>query len=91
LKTRLAGGYCSRHLTAEACPYANVCETCDNFTPTPDFVPVFEAQFADIIELQADAAERGWTSEVDRHGRAIEHLEGHLDRLERPHNLADPS
>src|SRR5947209_14646956 len=27
LKTRLTGGYCSRHLAADACPYANVCET----------------------------------------------------------------
>lgn len=91
LKTRLAGGYCSRHLTAEACPYANVCETCDNFTPTPDFVPVLEAQLADITELQADAAARGWTNEIGRHGRVIEHLEAHLDRLERSRNLADSS
>jgi integrase len=91
LKTRLAGGYCSRHLTAEACPYANVCETCDNFTPTPDFVPLLQAQLADITELRADAEGRGWTSEVDRHGRVIEHLEAHLDRLERSHNRTDCS
>ena len=26
LKTRVAHGYCSRHLAAEACPYANICE-----------------------------------------------------------------
>ena len=39
LKTRLTGGYCSRHLAAEACPYANVCETCDNFAPGPEFAP----------------------------------------------------
>lgn len=35
LKTRVAHGYCSRHLAAEACPYANLCEQCDNFTPRP--------------------------------------------------------
>jgi hypothetical protein len=29
LKTRVAHGYCSRHLTAGACPYA-ICEHCDN-------------------------------------------------------------
>lgn len=68
---------------AEACPYANVCETCDNFMPTPDFVPVLQAQLADITELRADAKARGWTSEVDRHGRVIQHLEAHLERLER--------
>lgn len=28
LKTRVAHGYCSRDLVAEACPYANICETC---------------------------------------------------------------
>ncbi len=27
LKTRVAHGYCSRHLVAEACPYANACGT----------------------------------------------------------------
>jgi len=31
LKTRLGTGYCSRHVAAEACRYANVGETCDNF------------------------------------------------------------
>lgn len=28
LKTRVAHGYCSRDLVAEACSYANICETC---------------------------------------------------------------
>ena len=41
LKTRLARGYCSRHLVADACPYANVCETCDNFVPGPEFAPLY--------------------------------------------------
>jgi hypothetical protein len=42
LKTRVAHGYCSRHLAAEACRYANICEQCDNVAPaaeTPRFVP----------------------------------------------------
>ena len=81
LKTRLAAGYCSRHLAAEACPYANVCETCDNFTPTPEFAPVLSAQLADIRELHSDAIERGWTSEADRHARVINDLETHLRRF----------
>lgn len=33
LKTRLTGGYCARHPAAGPCPYANVCEQCDNFHP----------------------------------------------------------
>lgn len=82
LKTRVATGFCSRHLAAEACPYANVCETCDNFMPAPEFVPALRSQLADIRELQADAERHGWTSEVERHGRVIESLEDHLRRLE---------
>ena len=78
----MATGYCSRHLAAEACPYANVCETCDNFVPAPEFILALRSQLADIGELHADASRRGWRSEVERHGRVIESLEGHLRRLE---------
>lgn len=82
LKTRLATGYCSRHLAAESCPDANVCEGCDNFVPTPEFVPALRSQLADIRELQADARRRDWASEAERHGRVIASLEGHLRQLE---------
>jgi integrase len=82
LKTRLATGTCSRHLVAEACPYANVCETCESFLPAPEAVPVLRSQLADIRELRADAERRGWTSEVERHGRVIERLEAHLAGLD---------
>ena len=82
LKTRVATGYCSRHLAAEACPYANVCETCDNFVPAPEFASALRSQVTDIRELRADATRRGWTSEAERHGRVIESLEAHLAGLE---------
>lgn len=39
IKTRVAHGYCSRHLAAEACPYANICEQCDNYVTTTKFLP----------------------------------------------------
>ena len=39
LKTRVAHGYCSRQLAAEACPYANICEQCDNFVTAPNSSP----------------------------------------------------
>ena len=39
LKTRVAHGYCSRHESQGPCPYANICETCDNFTPAAEFEP----------------------------------------------------
>jgi len=83
LKTRVAHGYCSRHLAAGACPYANICETCDNFVPAPEFVSIMESQLADLRALRGDAAERGWEAEAARHGRVIESLEGHLGRLKR--------
>ena len=82
LKTRVAHGYCSRHLAAEACPYANVCEQCDNYVPAPEFAPALQAQLADVETLREDAAGRGWTSEVDRHQHVIERLQAHLGRID---------
>lgn len=81
LKTRVAHGYCSRHLAAEACPYANICEQCDNYTTSTEFLPQIEAQIDDETELRDDALERGWDSEVARHARVITSLQKHLDRL----------
>jgi integrase len=81
LKTRVAHGYCARELTAEACPYANVCETCPNFITTLDFVPAIEDQLNDLHALRDDARDRGWNAEVARHERVIASLEGHLRRL----------
>lgn len=82
LKTRLTGGYCSRHLAAEACPYANVCETCDNFVPGPEFAPALRAQLDDVRDLKEDAERRGWPGEVARHQRVIDALDAHLRRLD---------
>lgn len=82
LKTRVAHGYCSRHLTAGACPYANICETCDNFIPGPEHLPVLQDQLSDIHQLRVDAAQRGWTDEINRHDRVIKALKGHCSRLE---------
>jgi site-specific recombinase XerD len=81
LKTRVPHGYCSRHLAAGACPYANVCETCDNFVPAPEFVPILESQLADVRALRDDAARRGWQTEVVRHGRVIDSLKENIGRL----------
>jgi integrase len=82
LKTRLAHGYCSRHLAAGACPYANICETCDNFVPGPEHLPALRDQLSDIRQLRADAGQRGWTGEIKRHDRVISSLESHCRRLE---------
>ena len=55
LKTRVAHGYCSRQLAAEACPYANICEQCDNYVTAPEFIPQLQAQLADVTALRDDA------------------------------------
>jgi integrase len=81
LKTRVAHGYCSRDLVAEACPYANICETCPNFTTAPEFAPALRAQLDDISVLRDDADRRGWEAERARHQRVIDSLERHLRRL----------
>lgn len=81
LKTRVAHGYCARDLAADACAYANICETCPNYVTAPEFAPAIDAQLADIRQLRDDADERGWSSETARHQRVITSLEAHLRRL----------
>jgi hypothetical protein len=82
LKTRVAHGYCSRQLAAEACPLANICEQCDNFVTTTEFIPALQAQLADVTALRDDA-DRGWDTEVARHARVIASIQRHRDRLTR--------
>ena len=82
LKTRVAHGYCARELVAGACPYANICEQCDNYVPAAEFASVLEGQLGDVRLLKADAEARGWDSEADRHGRVLTALKEHLRRLD---------
>jgi site-specific recombinase XerD len=82
LKTRVAHGYCSRHESQEPCPYANICETCDNYTPAAEFEPALTDQLADIRALQADAEQRGWTGEEKRHRHVAEAIENHLTSIQ---------
>jgi integrase len=82
LKTRVAHGYCSRSEVAGACPYANICEQCDNYQPAPEFTAALSAQLADIEALRSDAHDRGWDSEATRHQRVADSIEGHLRRIE---------
>lgn len=81
LKTRVAHGYCARHPAAGACPYANICETCDNYITAPEFRGALTDELADIHALKADAETRGWTDEAARHERVAHALSDHLQRL----------
>jgi hypothetical protein len=83
LKTRLAHGYCSREQAAGPCPYANICEQCDNFVAGAEFKPVLRNQLADVVALRDDAASRGWDGEVARHEQMITSVEEHLRPFER--------
>lgn len=83
LKTRVAHGYCSRDPVAGPCPYANICEQCDNFVPAPEFAPVLKSQLADVKALRSDAEQRGWTGEAARHAGVEASLQEHLRRLGR--------
>lgn len=78
-KTRLAHGYCSRDPVAGACPYANICENCDNFVPAD--AGVLRAQLSDINTLRDDATRRGWDSEAARHARTAATIAGHLRHI----------
>ena len=79
--SRPSHGYCSRHLSAEACPYAKICEQCDNFPVTAEFLPQLEAQLADAHALRQDAQARGWNSEVALHAPFVS-LQHHLGPAE---------
>jgi hypothetical protein len=83
LKTRVAHGYCARHPAAGACPYANICETCDNYITAPEFRGPLTDQLTDIHALKTDAENRGWTDEAARHTRVAHALADHLQRLDR--------
>ena len=78
LKTRVAHGFCSREPTAGACPYANICEQCDNYVPDPDRTDTLTEQLDDIRTLASDAEHRGWDTEVARHRRVETAIEQHL-------------
>lgn len=82
LKTRVAHGYCSRHESQGPCSYANICETCDNYTPAAEFEPALTDQLADVRALQADAEQRGWTGEEERHRHVAEAIENHLKSIQ---------
>ena len=71
LKTPVAQVYCSRRLTAEACPYANICEQCDNFVTTTEFIPALQAQLAESPHCKTTPPYAGWDTDVACHARLI--------------------
>ncbi|MBO0856073.1 MAG: tyrosine-type recombinase/integrase [Nocardia sp.] len=75
LKSRLAGGFCLRAPAQGACAYANICEHCPSFHTEPSSLPILAAQRVDAQALAADAEQRGWITEAERHQRLIARLD----------------
>ena len=59
LKICVPHGYCSRHQAVGACPYANICETCDYFVAGPEHADTLRGQLTDVQHSQRP---RGWDS-----------------------------
>lgn len=62
-----------------ACPYANICEHCPSFRADAASVTVLSAQLRDTAALAADAEQRGWIDEADRHHRLLARLDALID------------
>lgn len=75
IKTRMAGGFCLRAPAQGACSYANICEHCPNYRTEPGSLPILTAQCDDAHALARDAAQRGWTTEAQRHQQLLARLE----------------
>lgn len=75
VKTRMAGGFCLRAPAQGACSYANICEHCPSYRADPASLPVLAAQRVDAQALAADAQQRGWIDEAERHHKLIERLD----------------
>lgn len=64
------------HHTAQVAPL----ETCDNYTAA-EFEPALTGQFTDVQAPQADAEQRRWTGEEQRHRHVAEAIENHFHRI----------
>jgi integrase len=82
IKSRLAGGYCLRAPAQGSCPYANICEHCPSFHTDSTHLGVLAAQRVDAQDLAADAEERGWIDEADRHRKLISRLDALIAQSE---------
>ncbi len=82
IKSRLAGGYCLRAPAQGSCPYANICEHCPSFHTDSTHLGVLAAQRIDAQDLAADAEQRGWIDEADRHRKLVARLDALIAQTE---------
>lgn len=62
---RGAHRYCAHRPVTGDSPYANICETCDNYITAPEFRGARTDELADTHAVKADADTRGWTDEAE--------------------------
>lgn len=82
IKSRLAGGFCLRAPAQGACTYANICEHCPSFHTDASSLPILAAQRVDAAALAADAEQRGWINEAERHHKLIARLDTLISRAQ---------
>lgn len=86
-KTELELGHCLR-LPQEGPCECDIYLTCPKFLTTKKYAPRLRERLCTEQQLAADAEDRGWAREVERHDRTAERLRTLLDELGEPD---DPS
>jgi len=80
LKTELELGHCLR-LPAEGPCECDLVLTCPKFVTSTEYVPRLRTRLGREDELIADAEERGWPREVERHRCSKQRIEVLLEQL----------
>lgn len=86
-KTELELGRCLR-LPAEGPCECDLFLNCAKFITTPVYAPRLRQRHATELDLAAEAADHGWTREVERHTAIARRIACLLDDLNEP--LTDP-
>lgn len=83
-KTELELGRCLR-LPQEGPCECDLYLTCSKFVTTPAYTPRLRARVDTEYQLAADAEQRGWDREAERHRRTAQRVCTLLDQLGEPH------
>jgi hypothetical protein len=82
-KTELELGHCLR-LPAEGPCECDLFLTCAKFVTTPTYAPRLRQRHTTELALAAEAADHGWSREVERHTATAERIACLLDDLDQP-------
>jgi hypothetical protein len=82
-KTELELGHCLR-LPAEGPCECDLYLTCAKFVTTAAYTPRLRQRHATELALAAEAAEHGWSREVERHAATARRIANLLDELHEP-------